>query len=171
MPRDADLGRWRPDDYVPAGTVLWRGVKTAGDHVFVDKVRWNFSRPQRGQVIVFSTDGIRGLPPKIHYIKRLIGLPGETVSIEEPYVKINDKVLKEPGSIRKVAEQSRYRTIPPEPGAALDSPEKRIQLGAKDYFALGDNTGNSRDGRYWGAVPSANTVGPAVFVYWPLSAR
>ena len=166
-------------DYVEKGTLLWAGTRTAGDHVFVNKLRWNFCRPKRGDIVVFNTSGISGLVPDTHYIKRLIGLPGRTVSIHPPNVLVNDEVVTEPDSIGRIArmegEYDGYQLVdatrPGSHGSLLKSSSDRIHLGAKEYFVLGDNTRNSRDGRYWGTVPQANLVGPAVFVYWPFSRR
>ena len=168
------------NDYVEKGDVLWRGVRVAGDHVFVDKVRWNLTKPKRGQIIVFNTDNIETLPPKTHYIKRLVGLPGETVRIDPPDLIVDGEPVRKPEGIARIARMDEgyegYQLITrrtdsnPEDWALRTSGD-RIDLNAGQYFALGDNTGNSRDGRYWGAVPQPNLVGPAVAVYWPLSER
>lgn len=166
--------------FVGRGQVLWKGVRVAGDHVFVDRVRWNITRPRRGQIMVFNTDGIETLPPKTHYIKRMAGLPGERVGISPPHLVINDVVVREPASIARVeSAQNGYagyqlmdsRTDGDRSAPGLRRPDDRFALGPQQYFALGDNTMNSRDGRYWGAVPRQNLVGPAVFVYWPISSR
>ncbi|MFO7871017.1 MAG: signal peptidase I [Kiritimatiellia bacterium] len=173
LPKDAEL---RPGavtgEYVSAGTVLWRGITVTGDHVFVDKVRWNFAKPARGNVIVFATDGIPALPPHTHYIKRLIGLPGENVRIVPPNVLINGKVLRRPPAIARIASTMGYRPAgghyshAPE-DIPLRSPADILQIPGKRYFALGDNTSNSKDGRIWGTVPEESLVGPAFMVYWP----
>ena len=71
-------------------------VETTGDHLFVDRMTYNFRRPQRGEIIVFQTKGIifPGMDQSQFYIKRLVGLPGETVSIgEDRHVRINDRRL------------------------------------------------------------------------------
>ncbi|MBN1558238.1 MAG: signal peptidase I [Lentisphaerae bacterium] len=170
VPRDAEL-RYRNGDPVPAGALLWSGVITAGDHVFVDRIRWNVWRPKRGQVIVFSTADIRTLPPGTHYIKRLAALPGETVSIAPPDLVIDGSIVREPRAIRNIAEKQDgyqgYAVIGDAPYGYLRTPSHRLALGPGEYFALGDNSHNSRDSRYWGGVPRENLVGPACFVYWP----
>jgi signal peptidase I len=162
---------------VPDGAILWSGHITAGDHVFVNKVAWNFRRPRRGEIMVFDTNGIRGIQQNTHYIKRLAGKPRETVSIVPPYLLVDGVRVESPESIRRIAEKHEgyhgYQVAPPPTpsGAVLAHPGDRFTLGEGEYFALGDNTLNSKDGRYWGAVPQANLVGPASLIYWPLSRR
>jgi signal peptidase I len=170
VPKDAFLRselEFTSGDYMHKGDVLWAGVMKAGDHVFVDKVRWNFRRPRRGGVSVFATDGIEGLPAGTHYIKRMIGLPGDTVSIDEPNVLIDGQVLTEPIGVARVASaKGNYAGYTW--AQNFQSPRDSIRLGAAQYFALGDNTVNSRDGRFWGYVPQENLTGPAAILYWPL---
>ena len=75
-----------------------RGYVQTGDQVFVDKMSYNFVNPRRGDVFVFKTNGIRrievGLPPGIesqHYIKRLAGIPGDTLRIDSPFLFLNGR--------------------------------------------------------------------------------
>jgi len=169
VPRDAVDRRgelaFREGDYVPKGTVLWAGIVKAGDHVFVDKVRWNFLPPRRGQVSVFSTENIPFDPPlaeDTHYIKRMVGLPGETISIAYPNLLVDgEKVLEPIGIARVTSCRNQYKGYRREAGFTS------IRLAPGQYFALGDNTTNSRDGRFWGHVPEENLVGPAALLYWP----
>ena len=169
---------FRPGDYVSAGEIFWSGHVITGDHVFVDKIRWNFTRPKRGQVVVFGTDSIPGITSGTHYIKRLIGLPGEAISIDPPNVLINGQPITAPETIARIARRDpkyaygyQLARAMPNDEAILTSPDSSLGLGPDEYFALGDNTGNSKDGRFWGAVPQAEMVGPAFMIYWPLSAR
>jgi signal peptidase I len=169
------LGRAEPGD------VLWAGVAVAGDHVFVNRVSWNFRRPRRGEVMVFSTDGIRDLPQGTHYIKRLVGLPGERLWIDPPWVFADGRRVEAPETIARVARGERlapwappyagYQTIGLQQESshpqALRRPGDTVKLPADGYYAMGDNTLNSRDSRYWGWVPERNLLGPAAFVYWP----
>ncbi len=162
-----------PGREVRPGDLLWSGNVIRGDHLFVNKLLWNFRKPHRGEVSVFETSGIAALPPGTHYIKRLIALPGEQVGIVPPDVLIDGTPLDAPEGIMRIARQ--------DPGydgfqlvdmrGILRQPSDRLQLGPHEYFTLGDNTHNSFDGRYWGTVPAANMVGPAAFVYWPVSSR
>lgn len=173
------------------GDRIWSGYKTFGDHVFVNRMKWYFSAPRRGQIIVFSTDGIADLNAGEHYIKRIVGLPGEAVEIREPFPIIDGNPLEEPETIRRIVDKR-----PAWPGGpaylgyrltghpAFPSQVRRMQvrcplgvegdvmhLGPDEFLALGDNTINSFDGRYWGTVPRRRLVGPASCIYWPYSKR
>ena len=178
IPKDAvsadPRGRYelafRPGDEVRKGDRLWSGVVTRGDHVFVNKVIWNLRKPKRGEIMVFNTTGIQKLAQGTHYIKRMCGLPNERIGIRPPHFIIGQKPIDAPEQIARIARR--------DPGYAgyqfagqLQSDDLEWPLKAGEYFALGDNTGNSRDSRYWGPVPVRNLVGPAVIIYWPLSPR
>ncbi|MBR2713598.1 MAG: S26 family signal peptidase, partial [Kiritimatiellae bacterium] len=63
---------------VRAGDTLWKGAITTGDFIFVNRWKWNFVKPQNGEVMIFSTTGIEQLPQGTHYIKRMKARPGET---------------------------------------------------------------------------------------------
>lgn len=179
IPKDAVMRgevRFPSGSYVQKGDVLWSGLVTSGDHLFVNKVSWNFRRPKRGQVTVFSTESILSLPEGTHYIKRLVGMPGERVSIDEPELLIDGEPVYDPPSIGRIARREGLYpgyTLPrlPPADAPLANPGDSLKISRRSYFVLGDNTPNSRDGRYWGTVPRNNLVGPAVVVYWPLSRR
>ena len=178
-----DLG---PDGRIPAGGVLWSGRIKAGDHVFVNRVAWNFRKPRRGDVMVFSTTGIKGLQDGQHYIKRLVGLPGEAIGIRAPNLIVNGKVVTEPETIGRIARKetladgihsySGYMPLDPRADprsltakTPLRSEKDTAHIGQDEYLGMGDNTENSYDGRYWGTVPAKNMLGPAAFVYWPFS--
>jgi len=181
LPKNAVPWNYSVGNPVRKGDLLWSGFVTSGDHVFVDKIRWNFSKPKRGQVIVFSTSNIPTLPPKTHYIKRLIGLPGENIQVVPPNVLINGHVIDDCAEIVRIEKQqlpytsgySLAQRNPSQPNdlVYLDTTNSSIQMSAHEYTAFGDNTGNSRDSRYWGVIPGENTIGPAFLVYWPWSSR
>lgn len=170
LPRGA-VPKYRFGEIVHAGSTIWSGIQYSGDHVFVNKAIWNFRNPRRGEIMVFSTKGIEGITEGTHYIKRLSGLPEETVYIEPPCLIVNNEKLTSPENIARIAEArdgyAGYQSIGFPSGSYLMNDGASKILGPGQYLALGDNTGNSRDSRYWGPVPQENLLGPAIIVYWP----
>lgn len=116
-----------------------------GEFIIVSKLAYRFGEPQRGDVVVFR------LPrdPSQDYIKRVIGLPGETIDIHDGQVFVNGYALQEP----YLDDKTRYTGTWYVPEGTL--------------FVLGDNRNNSSDSHSWGPVPLENIIGKAVFVYWP----
>jgi len=169
-----------PGDYVARGQVLASGRVKLGDHIFVNKIRYNVSRPRRGDISVFSTDGIQypNIRPNSFYIKRLVGLPGETVAVNPPYLLINGEKITEPYPFARLLKErdkgyngystAREQTAVP---VFLGSPGESRRLGEGEYLMLGDNTEHSYDGRYFGPVQKDYLVGPAFMVYWPFTRR
>lgn len=171
VPRMAQLN-FKHGDTVPKGAVIWSGKVTAGDHVFVNKMTWNFRRPRRGEIMVFDTHGIQGIQQGTHYIKRMVGVPNDRVSISPPYLMIGGEKVDEPEGIRRIAAcEPGYHGYQTVQRGILQTSRDYFQLSDDEYFAMGDNTGNSKDSRYWGAVPRDNLVGPACMIYWPVSRR
>lgn len=76
-------GRWE-NVVVSAGQKLWSGYDVSGDFIFVNRMTWNFRKPKAGDVMIFGTTGIKGLPQGTHYIKRMKATPGETYVLEHP---------------------------------------------------------------------------------------
>lgn len=170
--------RFQAGDRVIRGQVIASGVRTLGDHIFVNRVRWNFLPPKRGDVMVFTTRDIPQIEMDTHYIKRMVGMPNEILGIDPPYLLVNEERILEPEMIRKItldAEYGGYRTTGIDDDernvSVLGSEADRLHLGPAQYAALGDNTGSSLDSRYWGPVMQDNLVGPAFMVYWPFSKR
>lgn len=168
-------------DYVQSGQILATGRVKMGDHIFVNRVRYNFARPRRGDVFVFSTDGVDHPDVKedTFYIKRLVGLPGEAIMLDPPYLLANGRRIIEPEVFRRqVYDQhlgyNGYQ-FPPRGSSSmppvLGHARSVLNLGDGEYLPLGDNTEFSLDGRYFGGVRQENIVGPAVQVYWPISPR
>ena len=156
---------------VAKGELLARGLVRAGDHIFVDKVRYNFAKPRRGDIIVFTTENIRH--PQIqhadHYIKRLVGLPGERISVRPPYLMVDGKRITEPYPFERMVKDPEYHgySVPRDPTAVLNSLGSEIQLKEDQFLPFGDNTNHSLDGRFFGGVQVENLIGPAFAVYWP----
>jgi len=123
-----------------------------GDWIMVVKASYLLSTPERGDVIVFDPgDNVGSRHP---FIKRIIGLPGETVEIRDGQVFIDDAPITEP------------YVLPEPPRRNKDfGPQK---LGANEYFVLGDNRNNANDSRSWGPAVRENIIGKACFIYLPL---
>jgi signal peptidase I len=177
-----------PDQpYFEAGETLAHGYHQLGDHLFVDRVRYHFVEPKRGDITVFVTDGIRrrdgGSLRGRYYIKRLVGLPGDELKISErqlyvkprgetQFVRVDGRVHPAFDRIYSYRGGNRGYSNPSHPAAQyLRSPTDTFTLGDDEYFMLGDNTENSQDSRFWGVVPRRNIVGRASFVYWPFLRR
>jgi signal peptidase I len=119
-----------------------------GECIMVNKVSYHSSGPQRGDVIVFNPPFESEFP----YIKRVIGLPGDTVEIKDEKVFINGTALDEA-----------YIMAPP------DYTMPAVQVPENEYFVLGDNRNNSNDSHNGWLVPRDNIIGKAWFIYWPPS--
>lgn len=118
-----------------------------------DPTRYLFRGPKRGDVVVFRSPTVPEDAPERDFIKRIIGLPGETIEVHDCTVFIDGLPLDEP----YIDERPRYthepETIPPD-----------------HYFVLGDNRNNSSDSKNWGPLPKENLIGQAWLIYWPRSA-
>jgi signal peptidase I len=122
-----------------------------GDHIIADKLA---STIHRGDIIVFSNvPADRGGPPTL--VKRVIGLPGETISSVGNVVYIDGRPLAEPW-------------LPPLVGDCAESSEgiPTTKIAPGHYFVMGDCRGDSDDSRYWGTVPSANIIGKVDAIIW-----
>jgi signal peptidase I len=118
------------------------------DYVVVNRLAYLFSKPHRGDIIVFKNPNPQD-PNQIPYIKRVIGLPGDQIHIEAGKVFINGVILTEP-----------YLTVPTNQGGDWTVP-------ANSLFVMGDNRNNSSDSRSWGWVPIGDVFGKAEVIYWP----
>jgi signal peptidase I len=179
-----------PMQPVKAGEVLARGYYETGDHVFVDKMSYNFRPPHRGEVFVFNTQKLptqdnrmqNMTGPSQFYIKRLAGTPGDTLQVRPPELFINGQRAQGYGFERVMACKDGYRgysnaaeQLGPGgqpmyfPMKLLGDPEAIVHLEPRQYFAMGDNSFHSSDSRDWGPVPEENIMGCGVFVYWPFT--
>ena len=121
--------------------------------ILVDKWTYLFHPPSRGDVIVF----VAPPQPSQDYIKRVIGIPGDVITIQGTTVIVDRVALKE------------TYVDPRNNGATFeDRTIQNLVVPPDDYFVLGDNRANSSDSRVWGFVPKQNIIGRAAVVYWPL---
>ena len=171
-----------PGSTVRAGQTLWSGKVVTGDFLFVNRWLWNFRHPRRGDVMIFSTTGIQGLQQGTHYIKRMTGTPGETLTIKDGHLVVDGVQPMEPLRIRQIQnhEQWHEKEYPyagyrpsdrPDyvtPGRTIARDGDEVKLGPDEYYACGDNSPSSYDSRYWGPVPAANLRGIAGGVVWPV---
>lgn len=126
-----------------------------GDYLIVDEISYRFREPERGEIIVFKYPK----NPTQRYIKRIIGLPGETVEIKEGQVII----LDEDGN--QVLDESEYLSENIETSGNI-----RVSLSEEEYFVLGDNRNFSSDSRRWGVLPKKYIVGKVYVRAWPFTA-
>ncbi len=161
--------------HISNGQVLARGVLNAGDHILVNKFAYHFRRPQRGEVFVFTTRNINSPYMNVpeeqgsqHYIKRLVGVPGDTLEVKSPELWVNGKPAEEFGMQRVASLKGTYKGYG---NIHFLAPGLKVNLGAQEYWAMGDNSYNSSDSRYWGSVPERNVVGPALFCYLPFTSH
>lgn len=121
--------------------------------ILVDKWTYLFHPPERGDVIVFQAPP----DPTQDYIKRVIGLPGDVITIQNTTVIVDGVTLKETYiDPNRQGNPYAFKVI------------NKMLVPPNDYFVLGDNRAGSSDSRDWGFVPKKNIVGRAAFVYWPL---
>ena len=124
-----------------------------GELILVDKWTYLFHPPERGDVIVF----VAPPDPTQDFIKRVIGLPGDVITIENTTVIVDGVTLKEA-----------YVAPSRQGNPYAQKPINNLVVPANDYFVLGDDRIESDDSRDWGFVPRKNIIGRAAFVYWPL---
>jgi len=134
--------------YIPSGSM--EPTLDIRDRLLADRFSYTFKlrEPRRGDIMIFKFPG----DPRQDFIKRIIGLPGERVKIENGTVYINGQPLNEP----YIMEPPRYSM-------------EEVVVGKDEYFVLGDNRNRSADSHVWGFVPKKNLVGRALLIYWPIS--
>jgi signal peptidase I len=124
------------------------------EFALINKVAYLFQPPARGDIIVFHYP----LNPQQIYIKRIIAIPGDIISVFNETVIVNGVTLHE-------SYINKNDTLNPYP------PIIRYIVGPNEYFVMGDNRGDSSDSRDWGFVPRQNIIGKAEFIYWPINAQ
>ncbi len=135
--------------YIPSGSML--PTLEINDRLIIDKVSYHFEQPHRGDIVVFQpTDELRRQNFKDAFIKRVVGLPGETVEVQNGKVFINGQPIDE----TYVFEKPNYQWGP-----------KVVPEG--QYVVFGDNRNNSYDSHYWDFVPRDKIIGRAIVRFWP----
>jgi signal peptidase I len=131
----------------------------SGEQVLTDKVTYRMRDPQRGEIIVFHSPAAANCVAGTgcDFIKRIIGVPGDTIEVKENAIWINGEALPEPYI------PSDYVILP---GNATK--DKVIYLGENEFFVCGDNRPYSSDSRSWGPITKDEIVGRVFFRYWPL---
>jgi len=139
--------RFAIQSYRVDGISMQPGLKS-DEYVLVNKMAYLFHAPERGDVIVFHFP----LDTTRDFIKRVIGIPGDTVAITDTTVRVNGVLLNEPYISARANPIGKTWIIP-----------------LNEYFVMGDNRQFSDDSRDWGTVPKDYIIGKAVMVYWPLN--
>jgi signal peptidase I len=137
--------------YIPSESML--PTLEVNDRLIVEKVSYHFNDPQRGDIVVFwPNDRLKQENPSLKdaFIKRVIGLPGDTIEVREGTVYVNGQPLEENYIAAEPDYQWGPETVP-----------------ADSYLVLGDNRNNSYDSHFWGYVPRENIIGRAVVRFWP----
>jgi signal peptidase I len=185
-------------DTFPPNSVLANYVTQTGDQVLVDKVTYNFHPPRRGDVFIFKTGGIPALDEQRaikhqegseDFIKRCVALAGDLVEVKPPQLFVNSLPAEGAASFAKeFAQKDDYPGYSlldytqgqgtgatkdtTRPFAPFDKDNAQTYYVPTDcYWAMGDNSPNSEDSRYWGGVPRQNLVGRGYFVFWPFTKR
>lgn len=128
-----------------------------GDYIFVNRLAYEFGDdPKVGDIVVFKYPN----NPKKEYIKRVVATAGESITVADKIVYINDQVA----SIPMTAKNNDQRIIPGDLSYRDNFGPYMINM--NDYFVMGDNRDDSQDSRFWGAVPRDHIIGKAIFVYW-----
>ncbi len=145
-----------------------------GDQLFVDRVSYHFVRPSVGDGFVFRTGNIEGIGADQYYIKRLVGTPGDKLEIRNPVLYRNGAPITGSEAFGKNArKEDRYRGYSDASDYKWSYLRKGevLEVPANSFMALGDNSGNSMDGRHWGFVPARDVVGRPLMIYYPFTRR
>ena len=138
---------------IPSGAML--DTMKIGDHIMCNKITYKFNEPKRGDIVIFPYPKT----PSVSYVKRVIGLGGESIEIREKEVFINGNPLKEEYTIYASGKNLAASFGPRDNLGSIDIPTDAV-------FVMGDNRDNSHDSRFWGFVPKSSISGKVTFIYW-----
>lgn len=169
-----------------AGEIKADGFLSMGDHLFVERFSIYLSPPQRGEVMIFTTEGLTvgGEPLSassgFYYVKRLVGMPGDTLRLKNNQLYVKPAGAKDFSKLQDLAPRTAklYSGKGGYQGHLSTMGDYRLFAADEDYivpedhyFMLGDNSAFSLDSRFFGAVPRRNLVGRSWFIFWPFSRR
>lgn len=164
---------------VRAGERLLSFDVLTGDQLFVDRVSYHFVKPKVGDGFVFRTNHIRNIEPgheftDKYYIKRLVGVPGDKLEVHPPVLFRNGEPIEGAAAFGKNARQEDgypgYTEAPSDRSVFL-KPGGSVNITPRNFFAMGDNSPDSADGRFWGFVPADDVIGRPFWVYFPFTRR
>lgn len=181
-------GGVRSDQEFKRGDEVFSVSATSGDHILVDRFTYNFRRPERGDIIVFTTAGIPGVNERTHYIKRLVGLGGDRLRIgDDHHLVVNgrrldssdpgfEQVYSGSGELRENTYSGhindrtaqRLRQRPRSLAPLFPNAQAEVRIPPHQLLTMGDNTLGSADGRRWGAFDQSHVIGRCLAVYWPV---
>ena len=195
QPLDKRAGLYlNPEHVYHQGEDIIKIKVCAGDHLFVDRLTYNFRKPTRGEILVFETKGIDHPQMKQDqfYIKRMVVMPGDRVSIgDDRHLVINGQRLDastphfanvygfNPATPPRDSEFSGHVNsavaekygLYPNIAPLFPDAQTVFTNNSDSYMVMGDNTCNSFDSRAWGPFPAKNVIGKSFFVYWPITSR
>lgn len=136
--------------YIPSSAM--EPTLMINDRLIISKLDYHFGAPKRGDIIVFNpTEALKAKNFKDAFIKRIIGVPNDTVEVKDGKVYVNGEALEE----NYIAQPPNYQFGP-------------VKVPPNSYLVLGDNRNNSYDSHYWGFVPKDLIIGKATKIFWPL---
>ncbi|MGH7954212.1 MAG: signal peptidase I [Limisphaerales bacterium] len=146
------------------------GTTVSRDHICIERYVYWFSKPQRGDIIVFEAEGISEdqreiyrIPPSEFYVKRIVGIPGDDLSIQNGHLYNHGQILSQPPILAKLEFFNPFTSQ-----VYLINPTNDYKVPDGCYFVVGDNTINSLDSRFYGAVSQNSIIGRVSKIYWPL---
>lgn len=160
----------RTGKQVRAGERVLAFDELTGDQLFVDRMSYHFVAPTVGSGFVFRTGNIPDIANRVgdqYYIKRLVGVPGDKLEVRDTTLIRNGQPIT--GAAAFSANAHQEGQYPGYQALGLLSRGSTVDVPARSFFAMGDNSSNSEDSRYWGFVPAKDAVGRPLFIYYPFT--